>query len=119
MSKRKQAKSRFILEEDNGVVMASLLDENDLSVQHTIHGMPHPRVIAPRRTKKQLKDDSEFMASMSNKSQSEWLAANIEGMNQEINKHIHEIRKSLKRMQSLTHYVVTAQEILNEIEKST
>jgi hypothetical protein len=37
-------------------------------------------------------------------------------MNQEINKQIQEIRKSLKRMQSYTHYVVKAEEILRELE---
>ena len=116
MSKRKQPKSRFVLEEENGVVVASLLDDNDLSLQHTIHGMPHPRVRAPRRTKEQIKEDSEFMAGMFHQSQSEWLVGNIEGINQEINKQIQEIRKSLKRMQSLTHYVVTAKDVLNGIE---
>ena len=116
MSKRKNPKSRFVLEEENGVVIASLIDENDLSLQHTIHSMPHARVRAPRRSKNQIEEDSEFMANMFHQTQKEFLAENIEGINQEINKHIQEIRKSLKRMQSLTHYVVTAQEVLNEIE---
>jgi len=116
MSKRKNPKSRFVLEEENGIVVASLIDENDLSLQHTIHGMPHPRVRAPRRTKDQIRDDSEFMADMFHQSQSEWLAGNIEGINLEINKQIQEIRKSLKRMQSLAYYVVTAKEVLSEIE---
>ncbi|MFD1585297.1 hypothetical protein, partial [Microbulbifer halophilus] len=119
MSKKKLPKSRFVLEERNGVVVASLLDEHDMSLQHTIHGMPHPRVRAPRRKKDQTIEDSIFMASMFHQSQEEFLRKNIKGINQEINKHVQEIRKTLKRMQSLTHYVVTAQEILDESEQST
>ena len=62
MSKRKNQKSRFVLEEKDGVVIASLLDENNYSLQHTIHGMPHPRVRAPRRSKSQIEEDSEHLA---------------------------------------------------------
>jgi DNA polymerase/3'-5' exonuclease PolX len=116
MSKRKQPKSRFVLEEEDGVVVASLLDDNDMSLQHTIHNMPHPRIRASRRTKSQIEDDSKFMASIQHESQKEFLKKNISGINKEINKHVQEIRKTLKRMQSLTHYVVTAQEVLDEIE---
>jgi len=119
MSKRKNPKSRFILEEENGVVVASLIDEHDYSLQHTIHGMPYPRVQAPRRSKEQIKEDSKFMASLEHVTQEEFLDKNMRGINQEINKHVQEIRKTLKRIQSHTHYVVTAQEILDEIEKKT
>jgi hypothetical protein len=116
MSKRKNPKSRFVLEEEYGVVVASLEDENDLSLQHTIHGMPHPRIRAPRRSKSLIEEDSKRMAAVFHQTQEEFLIDNIEGINQEINKHVHEIRKTLKRMQSLTHYVVTAKEVLDEIE---
>ncbi len=119
MKKQCKYQSRFVLEENNGVVIASLNDENDYSLQHTVQGMPHPRVRAPRRTKNEIIDDSNFMAAMSHITQEEFLNKNINGINHEINKQIQEIRKSIKRMQSLTHYVVTAQEILDEIESNT
>ncbi len=119
MSKRKSPKSRFVLEEENGVVVASLADDNDMSFQRTIYGMPHPRVRAPRRTKAQIEDDSKFMAVVHHETQEAFLSKEIKGINQEINKQVQEIRKMLKRMQSLTHYVVTAQEVLDEIEKNT
>lgn len=115
----KNSKSKFTLEEGDGVVIASLLDENDYSLQHTIHGMPKARVRAPRRSKEQIFDDSVFMAGFHEKSQEEFLEQNIKGINHEINQNIQEIRKSLKRIQSHTHYVVTAQEILDEIKGNT
>lgn len=119
MSKRKTPKSRFVLEEENGLVIASVVDENDLSLQHTIHGLPHPRVRAPRRTKTQIEQDSRRMAAIFHQSQEEFLMSNIDGINREINEHVHEIRKLIKRMQSLTHYVVTAKEFLDEINEKT
>lgn len=120
MAKRKSPESRFVLEEKNGIVIASIIDENDYSMQHTISNMPHPKVRAPRRTKAEIEDDSKFFASMFNQTQEEYLRKNIEGINQEINKHIQEIRKELKRIQSLTHYVVNAKEVLEKVvEKST
>lgn len=118
MSKHKNPKSCFVLEEENGVVVASLVDEYDLSLQHTIYSMPHPRIRVPRRTKSQIEEDSKFMAAIQHKTQEEFLSKNISGVNQEINKHVQEIRKTLKRMQSLTHYVVTAQEVLDEAKKN-
>ena len=119
MAKRKNRKSRFVLEEENGVVVASLLDEHDYSLQHTIHGMPNPRVRAPRRSKEQIADDSRFMARLEHMPETEFLDREIEAMNQEINKQIQEIRKTLKRIQSITHYVVTAKEVLNELRSKT
>ena len=116
MSKRKNPKSRFVLEESDGVIVASLVDEYDLSLQHTIHGMPHPRIRAPRSSKEKIEKDSKFMATIEHITQEEFLRKNIRGINQEINRHVQEIRKTLKRMQSLTHYVITAQEVLDEIE---
>lgn len=116
MNKSKNQKNRFILEEENGIVKASFIDENDLSLQHTIYNMPYPRVRALRKSKSQIMEDSEFMAAVHHKTEEEFLRKNIDSINQEINKHVQEIRKTLKRMQSLTHYVVTAQEILDEIE---
>jgi len=104
------------LEESNGIVVASLADENDYSLQHTIHDMPQPRVRAPRRTKEQIEEDSKFLASIEHKTQKEFLEINIKGINQEINKHVQEIRKELKRIQSLTHYVIIAKEVLDEIK---
>lgn len=122
MPKAKQPnhrKSRFVLEEENGVVLASLLDENDYSLQHTIHGMPNPRVRAPRRSKEQIADDSHFMASIEHVAEDEFLEQNIEAANQEINEQVQEIRKTLKRIQSITHYVLTAKEVLNELRRKT
>jgi len=119
MNKRNNPKSRFVLEEENGIVVASLKDERDYSLQHTIHNMPHPRIRAPRRTKAQIEQDTIFMAAVYHETQEEFLSKNINVINQEINKHVQEIRKTLKRMQSLTHYVVTAQEVLDKIKKST
>jgi len=119
MSKRKIPKSYFVLEEENNIVVASLKDEHDYSLQHTIHGMPHPRIRSPRSTKAQIEKDSKFMAAIHHETQAEFLSKNIKGINQQINEHIQEIRKTLKRMQSLTHYVVTAQEVLDDIKKST
>ena len=118
MSKRKNPKSRFILEEENGVVVASLKDEDDFSLQHTIHGMPHPRTRSPRRSKVQIEEGSKYIGAILHQTQKEFLTKNIKGVNQEINKHVQEIRKSLKRMQSLTHYVITAQGILDVINKN-
>ena len=118
MSKRKNQKSRFVLEEKDGVVIASLLDENDYSLQHTIHGMPHPRVRAPRRSKSQIEEDSEDLAAILHETQEEYLSKNIRGITQEIHKHVQEIRKSLRRMQSCTHYIVTAQEVLDELDRT-
>ncbi|MDX2367524.1 MAG: hypothetical protein QNK36_03835 [Colwellia sp.] len=119
MSNRKVSKSRFVLEEKGGVVTASIQDEYDYSLQHTIHNMPHPRIRAPRRAKAQIEEDSKFSANMYHESQEEFLRHNIKGINQEINQHVQEIRKTLKRIQSLTHYVVTASEVLDEIDKDT
>jgi hypothetical protein len=119
MSKRNKPKSRFVLEEENGVVTASLIDEFDYSLKQIIHDMSHPRVRAPRRNKEQIEEDSKFMASVHHQTQQEFLRKNINGVNQEINQQVQEIRKSLKRIQSLTHYVVTAKAILEEIEKNT
>lgn len=119
MSRNKKAKSKFVLEEDNGVVIASLHDEFDLSLQHTIHNMPNPRIRAPRQSKEQIEHKSKFLASIQHQSQEELLVDNIKGVNQEINKHVQEIRKTLKRMQSLTHYVVNAQEVLDEIKQNS
>jgi hypothetical protein len=102
----KNRQLKFLLKENDGVVVASLEDENDMSLHHTISGMPNPKIRAM----------THVMASIHHKEPKEFLAQNIEGVNQQINKHIHEIRKSLKRMQSLTHYVVTAKEILDEME---
>jgi heterodisulfide reductase subunit A-like polyferredoxin len=118
MSKRKIPSSSFVLREENGVVEASLNDENDLSLKHTVHDMPHPRVIAPRRSKAQIEEDSRFLAACSPDSHEAFLRKNIAGMNQEINKQIQEIRKSLKRMQSYAHYMVRAEEILRELEQT-
>lgn len=118
MDKRKPPNSNFVLREENGVVEAALDDRNDLSLKHTIHEMPYPRVVAPRRTKAQIEQDSKFLAACSHESQEAFLRKNIVGMNQEINKQIQEIRKSLRRMQSYAHYVVTAEEILRELESS-
>ena len=115
----KSPKSKFTLKEKDGLVIASLEDDNDYSLQHTIHEMPKPRIRAPRRTKEQIFDDSIFMAGFHHQSQEEFLERNIRGINHEINKHVQEIRKSLKRIQSHTHYVVTAQEILDEIKSNT
>ena len=119
MNNRKTPKSQFVLAEDNGVVIASLEDEHDYSFKHTIHSMPHPKVKAPRRSKKQIVEDSQFKAAAFHKSQGEFLKMNIQNMSHDINDHLQEIRKTLKRIQSLTHYVVTAQEVLDEIEKNT
>lgn len=119
MSKRKKPNSTFALEEKNGVVTASVQDEDDYSLKHTIHGMPHPRIRAPRQDKESIKNRAEFEASPNQpyyNSEKEYLETNIESTSQEINKHIQEIRKSIKRMQSLTHYIVTAKEILHELE---
>ncbi len=118
MGKRKTPNSNFVLREEGGVVEAVLDDKNDLSLKHTIHEMPHPRVVAPRRTKAQIDEDSKFMAACSHESQEACLRKNIAGMNQEINRQIQEIRKSLRRMQSYAHYVVTAEEIVRELENS-
>jgi hypothetical protein len=112
----KNRQLKFLLEENDGVVVASLEDENDMSLHHTISGMPNPRIRAPRQTKDELEAMTHVMASIHHKEPKEFLAQNIEGVSQQINKHIHEIRKSLKRMQSLTHYVVTAKEVLDEME---
>lgn len=118
MSKRRAPSSSFVLREKNGVVEAALEDEYDLSLKQTIHDMPHPRVVAPRRSKAQIDEDSKFLAACGGESHEAFLRKNIAGMNQEINKQIQEIRKSLKRMQSYAHYVITAEEILGELEKA-
>ena len=87
------------------------------SIQYTeCHILEYKRQGAP---KNKYKEDSKFMASLEHVTQEEFLDKNIRGINQEINKHVQEIRKTLKRIQSHTHYVVTAQEILDEIEKKT
>lgn len=119
MDNRKNRKRRFVLEEEDGVVLASLLDEDDYSLQRTIYGMPNPRVRAPRRSKEQIVDDSHFMASIEHVADDEILEKNIEAANQEINKQVQEIRKTLKRIQSITHYVVTTKEILDELRRKT
>ena len=115
---KKIPKSHFILEEENGIVTASMRDEHeaDLSLQLTITDMPHPRVRAPRRSKAQIESDSKYFSVIEHKTQEEYLMSNIKGVRQEINKQVQEIRKTIKRMQSLTHYVVTAQEVLDEIK---
>lgn len=101
MSKRKTPKSRFVLEEENGLVIASVVDENDLSLQHTIHGLPHPRVRAPRLTKTQIEQDFRRMAAIFHQSQEEFLISNIDGINREINEHVHEIRRLLSVCKAL------------------
>lgn len=78
--------------------------------------MANPRIRSPRKTKEQLEQLTPVIASIHHKDLKEFLEHNIEGVNQEINKHNHEIRKSLKRMQSLTHYVITAKEILDKMD---
>ncbi|KHT56814.1 hypothetical protein RJ43_00025 [Alteromonas macleodii] len=107
----------FTLKEKDGEVIASLEDAHDLSLQHTITGMPNPRVRAPRKSKSDIAEMTPILAAITHKEPKEFLEQNIEGVCQQINEHIHEIRKSLKRMQSLTHYVITAKEILREMEQ--
>jgi hypothetical protein len=119
MSKRNKPKSRFVLEEENGVVTASLIDEFDYSLKQIIHDMPHPRIRAPRSNKEKIKEDSKFMAAFHHQTQQEFLHKNINGVNQQINQQVQGIRKSLKRIQSHTHYLVTAKAILEEIEENT
>jgi hypothetical protein len=116
MKNKKTPNSELLLKEKNGLVELSLIDENDISLKRTIHDMPHPRIRSPRRTKDQIRSDSIFMANFNHTSQKESLKKNIRGINNEINEHIQEIRKELKRIQSLAHYVICAEEILNELE---
>lgn len=120
MSKRKQPNSKFVLEEKGGVVVAYLEDENDLSFHHTITGMPHPRVRAPRQDRDKIEGLAEVVSSVLHYESTEvYLEKNISGMNQEINKQIHEVRKILRRIQSNVHYVITAQEVLDKRRKNT
>ena len=119
MRKSKKTRSRFILDENEGVITASLVDDFDYSLNQTIHGMPHPRVRAPRRTKEQIVSDSQFMAALHHETQSEFLRKNIRGVNNEINQQIQEVRKAIRRIQSLTHYVVTAKELIEDFETTT
>jgi hypothetical protein len=120
MSKRKLATSKFCLEEKAGVVTASPQDENDYSLQHTIHGIPNPKVRAPRADKQYILDWSISVGSSPYyDSQEQYLKESIANTNQEINKQVQEIRKTLKRIQSLTHFVVTSKEVLSEINKAT
>jgi len=117
--KTQNKNSRFILEEKEGVVIASLRDDSDYSFEHTIKDMPVPRVRAPRYTKSQIKENSEYAAEITNETHEEFLIKNINGTNHEIHKSIHEIRKTLKRIQSKVQYILTAEEILDEIQKNT
>lgn len=120
MSKRKLATSKFCLEEKAGIVIASLQDANDYSLQHTIHAMPNPRIRAPRADKQDIIDWSKREGnSPYYDSQEQYLKESIASTNQEINKQVQEIRKTLKRIQSLTHFVVTSEEVLSEISKAT
>lgn len=119
MKNRKPPKSHFVLEEENGVVIATLEDAYDYSLQHTIHGMPHPKVKAPRLTKQKILENTKFKAAYFHETHEEYLQKSIKNVSHEINEHIQEIRKSLRRIQSLTHYAINAQEILNDLKKYT
>ena len=116
MAKTKELNSTFILEEKNGVVIASVENKHDYSFQHTVNRMPNPRVRLPRQSKDEIERWVYFEVSgCFYNSRRECLEKNIEITNQQINKHIHEIRKSLKRMQALKHYVIIAKELLSEL----
>ena len=119
MKGKKLPNSRLVLKEKDGIVEMSLIDKNDISLKCTIPNMPHPRIRSPRRTKDQIKKDSVFMANFHRTSQKEFLKKNIRGINNEINQHVQEIRKELRRIQSLAHYVICAEEILNDLENDT
>jgi len=118
MNKRKLIKSsQFILKEENGLVVASLRDDSDYSFEHSISNMPNPRVRAPRYSKDEIKESSAIGAALANKTHEEFLSKMINATNHQIHENIHEIRKSLKRIQSQVQYVLIAEKILKDINK--
>ena len=122
MSNRKIPSSLFTLEENNGVVIASIDDENDISLQHIVHEMDPARIRGSRQSKDEILSFAKFEANPSQpyyKSEEEYLRRNIENANQNIIEHIQEIRKSIKRMQSLKRYAAMAEEVLQEITENT
>ena len=122
MSKQKIPSCLFTLEENNGVVIASVDDENDISFQHTVLEMDPARIRISRQSKDEILSFARFEASPSQpyyKSEEEYLLRNIENANQSIIEHIQEIRKSIKRMKSLKNYAAMAEEVLQEITENT
>jgi len=122
MSKQKIPNCLFTLEENNGVVIASVDDENDISFQHTVLEMDPARIRSSHQSKDEILSFARFEASPSQpyyKSEEEYLLRNIENANQSIIEHIQEIRKSIKRMKSLKNYAALAEEVLQEITENT
>ena len=122
MSKRKIPNSLFTLEENNGVVIASVDNENDISFRHVVREMGHARIRGSRQSKDEILSFARFEATPNQpyyKSEEEYLSREIENANQKVIEHIQEIRKSIKRMQSLKNYAAMAEEVLQEITENT
>jgi len=66
MSKRKIPNSLFTLEENNGVVIASVDNENDISFRHVVREMGHARIRSSRQSKDEILSFARFEAPLTN-----------------------------------------------------
>ncbi len=119
MSKQKSIKSprkHFVLQEENGEIYAKLDVFKDHGIEMNVTSVPNVRVRAPRSTKAHLKEMAEMWANCdpNYSTSSEWLEKYNEGMNSQIISQIQEIRKSLKRIQSLSYAIKTAEQLIEE-----
>ena len=115
MTKKKKRSLKFVLLEKDEVVEAILNDDYDHGFHHRILHMPAPRIRAPRLSK----EDVLYFANVMTMNEAietnrEYLHRQLGVMSQEINKQVHEIRRILKRTQSMVHYLKCAEELIAE-----
>ena len=110
----------FTLHENEEIFYAKLEAYKDYGINMQIREAPKVRVKAQRPTKEYLKEMAEYMSSIfGTETYYEWLSNYSKGMNSEIKKQLHEIRKSIKRIQSFVHCIKLADELKNEYKEKT
>ena len=121
MSKIKNKKKAFFLEEENGKVIAKLDAIEDYTLDMEIYEVPNVRVRAPRPSEKHLEEMAEHWASIDHnfETSQEWLEYYADSMNRQIIDQIQDIRKCMKRIQSLSCCIKTAQRIVKKNENKT
>ena len=115
MSKKTRPFKSLILKEGNGKLYAKLDAESDYGIEMTITDVPNVRVRAPRPSEQRMREMAEFWANDPMLGPKEkWLKDYADGMNKQIIEQLQEIRKSMKRIQTLSYCIKTAQRLAAE-----